>query len=267
MKVISFNMNGIRAAHRKGFYPWVHAEQPDYICVQETKAQMDDALKAQLHLDGYEGYFADAQKKGYSGVGIFTKQTPLAVRSTIGHDVMDAEGRFIELTFPSFKLVSLYLPSGTSGDARQSIKMEMLDWFHAHYLEPLIHDDTPRIICGDWNIAHTQHDLKNWRQNQTHSGFLPEERAWLDQVFHQTGWLDVYRQLSPEQTEYTWWSYRGQARQNNTGWRIDYQVASSHWRDALLSASVAKDPVFSDHAPLIACYALDRLQKRLNQSG
>ena len=253
-------MNGIRAAHRKGFYDWVDAQGIDCICVQETKAQMNDGLKACLTLDGFEGYFADAQKKGYSGVGIFTKQAPVAVKTLIGHEVMDTEGRFIECTFPKFKLVSLYLPSGTSGPERQGIKMQMLDWFFKHYLQQTISDDLPCIICGDWNIAHTKNDLKNWRQNQDHSGFLPEERAWLDQVFFDSGWLDVYRTLYPEQTEYTWWSYRGQARKNNTGWRIDYQVASPHWRDAMVSASVAKEPIFSDHAPLIATYDLGCLR-------
>ena len=256
MKVVSFNMNGIRSAHRKGFYDWALAEQPDFICVQETKAQRDEAMQAALALQGYSGYFASAEKKGYSGVGIFTKHQPKQVVTTLGQAIMDGEGRFIELDFSTFKLVSLYLPSGTSGDARQAIKMQLLDWFYTHYLQVYVHDTVPRIICGDWNIAHTQADLKNWRQNQKNSGFLPEERAWLDLVFAETGWLDVYRCLHAEQTAYTWWSYRGQARQNNAGWRIDYQVASPSLATALVDARVEKDPVFSDHAPLIATYAL-----------
>ena len=258
MKIMSVNLNGIRAAHRKGFYEWVLGQDADYICVQETKAQMNSGLKESMLLSGYEGYFSDAEKKGYSGVGIFTRHKPSQIIHTLGMEAADSEGRFIELDFQTFRLVSLYLPSGTSGQERQDFKMRMLDWFYANYLQKHVGDATPRIICGDWNIAHTQEDLKNWRQNQKNSGFLPEERSWLDLVFSQTGWVDAYRSLHPEKTEYTWWSYRSQARKNNTGWRIDYQVVSPSLRSSIIHAEVISEPVFSDHAPLVVTYQLDK---------
>ena len=256
VKVMSVNLNGIRSAHRKGFFEWVLKHDPDCICVQETKAQMNQGLKNEIELSGYQSYFSDAEKKGYSGVGVFTKKEPIEVNHHLGMSEFDNEGRFIELSFSSLKVASIYLPSGTSGQLRQDFKMGVLDYFHKNYLSQNISDATPRILCGDWNIAHRPEDLKNWRQNQKNSGFLPEERAWLDLVFDQDGWVDAYRSFHKEKTEYTWWSYRGQARKNDTGWRIDYQVVSPCLQDKIVHAQVLKDPIFSDHAPLVVQYNL-----------
>ena len=253
---MSANLNGIRAAHRKGFFDWVTNMDIDCICVQETKAQMHNGLKADFEIPGYQSFFVDAEKKGYSGVGIYTRQAPLSVVTTMGHTIADTEGRFIELDLGCVKVASVYLPSGTSGQARQDIKMEMLDYFYHHYLKQHVNDDIGRILCGDWNIAHKPEDLKNWRANQKNSGFLPEERAWLDVVFDQTGWIDAYRHHHPNKTQYTWWSYRGQARQNDAGWRIDYQVVNPMLADRITAAEVFKDPIFSDHAPLVVTYEL-----------
>ena len=256
MKVMTVNLNGIRSAHRKGFFEWVLDHDPDCICVQETKAQMNQGLKEEIVLKGYQGYFSDAEKKGYSGVGIFTKRQPSHVSYQLGMAEFDQEGRFIELSFESLKVASIYLPSGTSGQTRQDFKMEVLDYFYQNYLKEGVSDEVPSVLCGDWNIAHRPEDLKNWRQNQNNSGFLPEERAWLDLVFDETGWVDAYRRLHKEKTEYTWWSYRGQARKNNTGWRIDYQVISPNLANKIQHAEVLKDPLFSDHAPLVVQYDL-----------
>lgn len=254
MQIMSFNLNGIRAAVRKGLHAWLEAHPVDIICVQETKAQMNEGLGQELQFPGYTAYYADAQKKGYSGVGILTRRQPLSVKTELGYTAADEEGRYIELDFGTVRVVSLYLPSGTSGDERQAVKMRMLDWFYTHYLSKRIHEPVPTIICGDWNIAHRPEDLKNWRQNQKNSGFLPEERQWLDLVLTETGWVDAYRQHHPDKTEYTWWTYRGGARANNVGWRIDYQVVSPDLRDHICEAYVLREPVFSDHAPLFVRY-------------
>ena len=254
---MSANLNGIRSAGRKGFFEWVRTQDVDCLCVQETKAQMHQGLKASFELEGYESYFVDAEKKGYSGVGIFTRHTPKAVITSMGILQADAEGRFIELDFGSHRVASIYLPSGTSGQERQDFKMALLEQFYEDYLKPNVNDDTKRILCGDWNIAHKPIDLKNWRQNQKNSGFLPEERAWLDKVFEQTGWVDAYRHHHPEKAQYTWWSYRGQARKNDTGWRIDYQVISPSLAETITDATVFREPIFSDHAPLVITYQLE----------
>ena len=254
--IMSANLNGIRAAHRRGFFEWVMKMDLDCICVQETKAQMHNGLKDSFEMPGYTSYFVDAEKKGYSGVGIYTKHQPRSVVTKMGHTIADAEGRFIECDFGNLRVASIYLPSGTSGQVRQDIKMEMLGFFYDDYLKQHVNDQSERILCGDWNIAHKPVDLKNWRQNQGNSGFLPEERAWLDQVFDDTGWVDAYRLHHPEKTQYTWWSYRGQARQNDAGWRIDYQVVSPTLANKIVDADVYREPIFSDHAPLVVTYEL-----------
>lgn len=256
-KIMSANLNGIRAAHRRGFFDWVATLDLDCICVQETKAQMHAGLKASFEMDGYTSYFVDAEKKGYSGVGIYTRHKPIAVETSMNHELADSEGRFIELDFGKLRVASIYLPSGTSGQVRQDIKMALLDDFYRDYLQPHVNDKTERILCGDWNIAHRPEDLKNWRQNQGNSGFLPEERAWLDLVFEQTGWVDAYRHRHPDKTQYTWWSYRAQAREKDVGWRIDYQVVSPTLADKIIDADVFREPIFSDHAPLVVTYEID----------
>ncbi len=254
MRVISFNANGIRSAARKGFFEWLREQNADFICVQETKAQ-----RAQLEEDAtffpeqYTCEYIDAVKKGYSGVAIYAREKPTSVVKGLGFEVSDEEGRYLQFDYPYLSVASIYLPSGTSGDIRQAVKYEFLDQFQA-YLDELKASGRPCIICGDYNIAHKNIDIKNWRSNQKHSGFLPEERAWLDVLFGEKGFVDAFRVVNQEPEQYTWWSNRGQARAKNVGWRIDYQVITPELEPFLLDARVAPEPFFSDHAPLIIDY-------------
>lgn len=255
MKIISVNLNGIRSAERKGFFEWMQEQDADIVCVQEIRAQMKELKGEQFRPEGYYSYFVDAEKKGYSGVGIYTKVEPERVTKSLGWHVADNEARYIQLDYPDFSVVSLYLPSGTSGDERQTLKYEFLD----NYLEILKQQkqqSREMIICGDWNIAHKKIDIKNWRGNQKNSGFLPEERAWLDTLFDEVGYVDAFRVLNQEEDQYTWWSNRGRAYENNVGWRIDYQVVTPGLKDKIKSVDIYKDQKFSDHAPLIVDYDL-----------
>ena len=254
--ITTANLNGIRAAQRKGFFDWLHLQAPDVLCVQETKAHMQDLNDACFWPSAYHCHYADAEKKGYSGVGILSRHKPLAIETTLGHPIFDQEGRFIAAEFDRLIVCSIYLPSGTSGSTRQTIKYDCMDHFFTHYLQPNIASPKPIVLCGDWNIAHQQRDLKNWRNNQKNSGFLPEERAWLDRCFHELGWVDAFRVLHQADDLYTWWTYRANARANNVGWRIDYQVVSPQLRPHIQSATIHKDPIFSDHAPLAITYDL-----------
>jgi exodeoxyribonuclease-3 len=255
MRVITANLNGIRSAASKGFFDWMLSQNADYICVQELKAQQADMRDEMLSPNGYVGYFHYAQKKGYSGVGIYSKQPADEVIVGLGIADIDAEGRYLEARFGNLSIVSLYLPSGSSGDDRQQVKFEFLARFYPH-LQALVASGREVLVCGDWNIAHQQIDLKNWKSNQKNSGFLPEERAWMTQVLRDLNWVDVYRALYPEATAdaYTWWSNRGQAWANNVGWRIDYQLATPELAAKARAASVYKDQRFSDHAPLVVDY-------------
>lgn len=252
MRIITLNVNGIRAAARKGFFDWLAAQDADVVCVQEIKAQ-EIQLDDSFYPEGYQTWYYPAEKKGYSGVGLFSRQQPDEVIKGIGWEDFDGEGRFIEARYGRLSIISLYMPSGSSGDDRQQVKFGIMERFQ----EKLRHwRETGReyVICGDWNIAHRNLDLKNWRGNQKNSGFLPEERAWLDDVFDGGGWVDAYRALYPDTEQYTWWSNRGQAWANNTGWRIDYHVTSPGLRDSLRKAWVHTSSRFSDHAPLIVDY-------------
>jgi exodeoxyribonuclease-3 len=256
LRVISANLNGIRSAVNKGFLNWLPHQQADFICLQELKAQADNLTPQMLEPPGYTGYFHYAQKKGYSGVGIYARTLPQQVIEGLGVAEIDAEGRYIELVYPSFSIISVYLPSGSSGDHRQDMKYVFMEHFYRH-LNDLAKCGRQVILCGDWNIAHKEIDLKNWKGNLKNSGFLPEERAWLTRVFNELGWVDVYRKLHPDATEqaYTWWSNRGQAWAKNVGWRIDYQIATPEIAAAATRASIYKDERFSDHAPLTIDYA------------
>ena len=253
MRIISVNTNGIRAAARKGFFEWMQNRQPDVVCIQETKAQEHQLGDPVFFPEGYQRFFHDAQKKGYSGVAIYTRHQPDEVSYGIGWDVMDNEGRWIRADFGKLSVISLYLQSGSSKEERQQIKYQSMDYLKP-ILEGMVAEGREYIICGDWDIAHKQIDLKNWRRNQKNSGFLPEERAWLDTLFDEVGYVDAFRQVNPEADQYTWWSNRGQARAKNVGWRIDYQIVTPGLADRVLSASVFKDEWFSDHAPLIMDY-------------
>lgn len=256
MRIITFNANGIRSAASKGFFDWLPGQHADIVCVQETKAQEHQLGAPDLRPAGYHAVFRDATtKKGYSGVGIYSRHTPDRVVEGLGIPAIDAEGRFLQLDFGKLSVVSLYLPSGSSSEERQQVKFDFMDRFLPH-MDQLFQSGQEVVVCGDWNIAHREADLKNWKSNQKNSGFLPEERAWLSRLFDEQGWIDVYRRLHPEATAdcYTWWSNRGQAWAKNVGWRLDYQVATPGLAASAQAAEVYKAQRFSDHAPLTVDY-------------
>lgn len=256
MKVMTFNANGIRAAKRKGFFEWVQDQQPDVLCIQETKAQMSE-LEDQLKIPGYYLYYHDAQKPGYSGVAIYTRYQPQNVQVGLDFPLIDEEGRHIRADWEHLTVISAYFPSGSSGDHRQQKKYEFLA-FYEQYIDQLLAQNKPFIICGDWNIVHTQKDIRNFRSNQTNSGCLPEERAWLDKIFYDKQCIDSFRVINQEEGEYTWWSFRGQAWSKNVGWRIDYQVTSPDLQNKIEDVSVYRQQRFSDHAPFAVDYNLDK---------
>lgn len=253
MRIISLNLNGIRSAFSKGAQSWLEQQQADIICVQELKAQAADMTPEMLAPPGYHGYFHYAEKKGYSGVGIYTRQKPETIIEGLSIAEFDSEGRYLEAQFGNLSVISVYLPSGSSGEERQAMKFKFMAAFLPHLVQ-LRDSRREVIICGDWNIAHKEIDLKNWRGNRKNSGFLPEERAWLTQVFDEAGFVDVFRKLHPELEAYTWWSNRGQAWAKNVGWRIDYQIATPEIAQTARAASIYKEQRFSDHAPLTIDY-------------
>jgi exodeoxyribonuclease-3 len=255
LRIISANLNGIRSAAKKGFMEWMQKQQADFICVQELKAQKDD-LDAQLQSPkGLNSYFHFAEKRGYSGCGIFTPHTIDNVQVGFGNPEFDAEGRYVEARIGLLSVISVYMPSGSSSPDRQAAKFRFLDAF-LPYLIKLKKSKRHIILCGDVNIAHHEIDLKNWKGNLNNSGFLPEERVWLTKLFTEIGYVDVYRYLEPNagDTCYTWWSQRGQAYAKNVGWRIDYQIASPEIAKTAKKADIYKKQRFSDHAPLIIEY-------------
>lgn len=253
MRIISLNLNGIRSAYNKGLPEWLGKQHADIICVQELKAQAADMAPDMLAPCDYHGYFHYAEKKGYSGVGIYSKRKPDAIIEGLGIAEFDREGRYIEAQFGKLSVISLYLPSGSSGEERQAVKFRFMAAFMPHLLA-LWNSGQETILCGDWNIAHKEIDLKNWRGNKKNSGFLPEERAWLTELFDAVGFVDVFRKLHPELEAYTWWSNRGQAWAKNVGWRIDYHIATPGVVQTAQSADIYKEQRFSDHAPLTVDY-------------
>ena len=259
-KLTSLNLNGIRSAANKGVEAWLDKAKPDCICVQEVKAQAADIEGRFEQLAGMQGYFHFAEKKGYSGVGLYTRHTPSDVRVGFDPSEFDAEGRYVELRFDTpgrkLSLISCYFPSGSSGPERQEAKFRFLDVIYPHLMA--LRQERDFIVCGDVNIAHQQADLKNWRSNQKNSGFLPEERAWMTRLLSEGGMVDVYRQLQPDTTDacYTWWSNRGQAYANNVGWRLDYHLATPALASLARTEEIYKGEKFSDHAPLTIGYAL-----------
>lgn len=253
MKIISANLNGIRAAARKGFFDWLKSQEADVICVQELKAQEADLQHSLFHPEGYYAHFHCAEKKGYSGVGIYSRHQPKNVVIGLGWEVADQEGRYVALDLGGLWVASLYMPSGTSADHRQVIKYDFLDRY-AKYLDEIKKGPSEYIICGDWNIAHKKIDLKNWRTNQKNSGFLPEERAWMDKLFDEIGYVDAFRLINQEADQYTWWSNRSRAWEKNVGWRIDYQIITPGLKPTVKSATIYKDQRFSDHAPVTMEY-------------
>ena len=255
MRIISLNLNGIRSAASKGVFEWLAQQDADIICLQELKAQASDMTEQMLNPPDYHGYFHYAEKRGYSGVGIYCRKQPQHIVAGLGITEFDAEGRYIRADFANFSVVSLYLPSGSSGEERQEVKFKFMAAFLPH-LRELLASGREVVICGDWNIAHKEIDLKNWRGNKKNSGFLPEERAWLSEIINEAGFVDVFRHVHPELEAYTWWSNRGQAWANDVGWRIDYQIATPDIALRAHAASIYKEQRFSDHAPLIVDYHL-----------
>lgn len=253
MRIVSINVNGIRAAARKGFYGWMSRQRADVVCIQETKAQVSQLEAPIFWPRGYHVYFHDAQKKGYSGVAIYCRRKPDKVIAGLGWDDVDAEGRYLEVQFGALSVISLYMHSGSSSDERQQLKFAMLARFMP-YLRKLRRKRREYIICGDWNIAHRPIDLKNWRGNLKNSGFLPQERAWMDELFGPAGYVDAFRVVDTRPGQYTWWSNRGRAWEKNVGWRIDYQVVTPAIAKQVKAAKIYKTKRFSDHAPLIIDY-------------
>jgi len=256
MRIVSVNVNGIRAAQRKGFYDWLPRQKADVFCLQEVRAQADQLTAPVFEPSRYHTYHEFAERKGYSGVAIVSKHEPDDVINGFGSAEFDPEGRYIEARFGKLSVVSVYMPSGSSKEERQLAKYRFMDEFTAH-LDEITASGRDYIICGDWNIAHKEIDLKNWKSNQKNSGFLPEERAWLDEVFGPRGFVDAFREVNPQPDQYTWWSNRGRAWDNNVGWRIDYQVVTPSLKDKIAGASIYKRKRYSDHAPLIMDYDIE----------
>ena len=254
LRIITLNLNGIRSALAKGFPRWLARQRADVVCLQEIKAQEADLADLALVPRGYLGhYHCCSTKKGYSGVALYSRVKPDRVSRGHGSREFDPEGRFLRADFGGLSVVSVYLPSGSSSEERQQAKFRFLDEFMP-VLKKLISSGREFVICGDWNIAHREIDLENWRGNRKNSGFLPEERAWLTAVFDEVGWVDVFRRVDPRPRQYTWWSNRGQAWAKNVGWRIDYQIATPRLAATARRAAIYKKQRFSDHAPLSIDY-------------
>lgn len=253
MKIISANTNGIRSAAKKGFFNWLKKVNADVICIQETKAQVHQLTDEVFNPRGYYCHYHDAVKKGYSGVAVYSKVKPKKIIEGLGWHDIDIEGRYIEFQFEKLSVISLYMHSGSASEERQAIKFDFMERFMP-YLTSLRRKRREFIICGDWNIVHKKIDIKNWAGNQKNSGCLPEERAWLDKLLGEVGFVDAFRVVNQEPHQYTWWSNRGQSWSNNVGWRIDYQIITPKLKPLVKSASIYKDERFSDHAPLVINY-------------
>jgi exodeoxyribonuclease-3 len=255
-KIITCNVNGIRSAAAKGFLDWMRTEQADVVCMQETKAQVEQLTAGVYSPEGYHCIYNDAVKKGYSGTALYSRVKPQRIITRLGWEPLDSEGRYIQADYKGLSVISLYVPSGSSSEAAQQKKFLFLDALMQH-LKSLRKARRELIICADWNICHHPIDLKNWRANQKNSGFLPEERAWLDTLYDEVGYVDSFRVVNQEPEQYTWWSNRGQAWAKNVGWRLDYQVISPKLVAAVRTAAIYKQERFSDHAPQIMEYDLD----------
>ncbi len=253
MRIASLNCNGIRSAARKGFYRWLPRHDLDVVCLQETRCRDEHLGDEEFQPRGYHGEFLHAEKSGYSGVAIYSRRPPDKVIRGYGSAEFDREGRYLEARFGALSVVSLYAPSGSSSPERQAAKLRFLAEFLPH-LERLRRSRRQVVVCGDWNMAHKEIDIKNWRANQQSPGFTPEERAWLDNLFGRARWVDGFRAVDPRPEQYTWWSNRGAAWAKNVGWRIDYQVVSPNFADRIRAASIWKKTRFSDHAPLVLDY-------------
>ncbi|MCB1670554.1 MAG: exodeoxyribonuclease III [Pseudomonadales bacterium] len=252
---MTFNCNGIRAAARKGFFDWLATLDVDLVCLQETKAQEHQLEDALYYPEGFHCYYFDAEKKGYAGTALYCRKEPDRIKQGLGWPMADSEGRYIQADYGSLSIASLYLPSGSAGPERQARKMDFMDRY-MKFMKKLRKDNRDYIICGDWNICHKEIDLKNWRSNQKNSGFLPEERQWLDQLYDKFGFIDAFRLVNQEPEQYSWWSNRGNARANNVGWRLDYQVITPGLKDKVVKTEIYTGENFSDHAPVILDYEI-----------
>jgi exodeoxyribonuclease III len=253
VRIITLNANGIRSATAKGFLDWMKRQKADLVCIQEIKAQESDLSRAILAPARHHAFFHPAEKKGYSGVAVYARREPDRVVLGLGIPDIDAQGRYLQLDYGNLSVVSLYVPSGSSGEAAQARKFSFMKRFLPR-LEEMRASGREFILCGDWNIAHRDIDLKNWRSNQKNSGFLPEERAWLTDLFDRVGWVDVFRTLNDQPEQYTWWSNRGRAWEKNVGWRLDYQSATPGIAAAAQRVAIYTAKRFSDHAPLTIDY-------------
>lgn len=263
LTVTTVNVNGLRAAAKKGFLPWLEATSADVVCLQEVRAEPGQLPEEVRAPQGWHVVHAPAAAKGRAGVSVYSRQEPEAVRIGFGSQEFDGSGRYTEIDLPGITVASLYLPSGEVGTERQTEKERFMEEFLAHLAtlrEKSAAGGREALVCGDWNIAHTERDLRNWRANQKNAGFLPEERAWLSRLYDEGGWTDVVRRLHPEgEGPYSWWSYRGRAFDNDSGWRIDLHVATRGLAARAASARVERAAThperWSDHAPVTVVYA------------
>jgi exodeoxyribonuclease-3 len=253
MKVITINVCGIRASQKKGLFEWLKKTKADFICMQETRALEEQIRDKSFFLRGYSRYLNVAEKKGYSGVAIYTKHKPIKIQTSFSKSIFESEGRFILAEYEHYSIVSVYFPSGSSGEIRQNLKYKFMQYFE-RFVKDQIDKKKNLIVCGDYNIAHTKDDIKNLKSNQNNSGFLPEEREWMTKLINTVGLIDAFRLKCKKPEVYTWWSNRGNAYNNNVGWRIDYQMITENFSKKIKSASVYRGKKFSDHAPLIINY-------------
>lgn len=249
MRIISLNVNGIRAAQRKGFFEWLAVQNADVVCLQEIKAQEEQLDDSLFYPEGYHCYYYDAEKKGYSGVAIYSKQKPKKVTRGLGWEPCDSQARYIRADYDGISVVSMYVPSGSSNEEALARKLSFHDQILPHF-KALRRKRREFVICADWNTCHKEIDLKNWKPNQKNSGFLPIERAWLDTLYDEVGYIDGFRLLNQDADEYTWWSNRGQAWAKNVGWRLDYHVITPGLADAARAVDIYREERFSDHAPV-----------------
>ena len=253
MVVLTLNVCGIRASQKKGLFKWLASTKADVICLQEVRATEEQITSKEFSLQKYTRYMSEAIKKGYSGVCIYTKEKTSKVSKTFGSKIFADEGRFIEIELSKVRIVSVYFPSGSSGDIRQNLKYQFMEKFEK-YMKKIKKSNKPTIISGDWNIVHKEIDIKNWKSNQKNSGCLPRERSWLDKIFNTLGFIDAFRVVNNKPHNYTWWSNRGMSWDNNVGWRIDYQIISPNSKIKIMKARIYKSKRFSDHSPLIINY-------------
>ena len=247
-RIVTFNANGIRSEQRKGFFEWMQRESPDVVCIQETKAQEHQLSQEDFYPQGYHCVYNDAERKGYSGTAVYSRVTPRKVITRLGWEPVDSEGRYLQFDYDKLSIISLYVPSGSSSEQALAKKFTFMEGFFDH-LQTLRRKRREFIICADWNTCHQNIDLKNWRSNQKNSGFMPEERAWLDRIYDELGYIDSFRLVDPNEKRYTWWSNRGQAWAKNVGWRLDYQMITPKLAAEVQGASIYRDERFSDHAP------------------